>query len=145
MRTMPRLIGLTLTLTLIGVVFLHAQAPAPTPAPGGTPASSAERLDLVLRYWEQVMTSVQALEAECKRSRTSKRFGTTEHYEGVARFYKTPTPPSRASLDLRRKDNPAIIEKLILNDLGLWEYDVAAKELRASTRCRNGPARGRTT
>ena len=75
------------------------------------------------------MTSVEKLQADCKRSRSSKRFSTVENYEGIARFYKTPTPPSRASLDLRRTDNPSVVEKLVLNDLGLWEYDVGAKEV----------------
>jgi TIGR03009 family protein len=131
MRTIPRLIAMTLVTTLLGVVVLRAQVPA---QPGQTPTApnpdAAKRLDVVLGYWEQVMTSVEKLEADCKRARLSKRFNTVEHYEGKAQFYKTPTPPSRASLDLRRKDNPAIVEKLILNDVGLWEYDVGAKELR---------------
>ena len=134
MRTIPRLVAMTLTLTLTGVLVLHAQQPgqAPTgqaPSAGTNPAAD-QRLDIVLRYWEQVMTSVEKLQANCKRSRSSKRFGTVEYYEGTARFYKTPTPPSRASLDLRRTDNPAVLEKLVLNDLGLWEYDVGAKEVR---------------
>ena len=132
MRTIPRLIAMTVCLTLTGVVLLHAQAPGQAPtgqAPAANP-TGADRLDIVLRYWELVMTNVQALEAECKRTQISKRFETVEKYEGIARFYKTPTPPSRASLDMRRKDNPSVIDKLVLNDVGLWVYDLPKKELR---------------
>ena len=135
MRTIPRLIGMTLVSTLTGVVLAQQPGQVPAgqaPSAGINPPGQAgsDRLDIVLRYWEQVMTSVEKLEADCNRSRLSKRFNTVEYYEGKAQFYKTPTPPSRASLDLRRKDNPNIVEKLILNDVGLWEYDVGAKELR---------------
>ena len=120
-----RSIALTLALGLTAAPLMLAQAPPAAPA-------NSERLDLVLGYWEQVMTRVQALEAECKRSTVSKRYGNIDQYEGTARFLKSPTPgqPSRASLEMRKKDNPAVIEKLVLTGSALYEYAPSTKEVR---------------
>jgi TIGR03009 family protein len=145
-----RILTLGLTLTLAAVTF--AQAPPTTPPAAQPPAQPAnltpqqlaqqQRRDIVLSYWEQVMTSVQALEADCKRSTINKRFGNIEYYEGKARFLKSQVAgqSSRASLWMRKTDNPAVEEKIVLTGAALYVFVPSAKEVQVEELPKNGQA-----
>lgn len=110
-----------------------AQIPPPAPL---TPEEKAklQRLDLVLQYWEQAMTQVEKLEAECERVTEDKVFNTKESYKGTARFMKGAPGPdmtSRASLYLVKSDNKNIYEQFILSGAFFYEIAPAAKQIRA--------------
>jgi TIGR03009 family protein len=95
----------------------------PTPVP----QAAQGQLDQILNSWEQVTRQVTAFEAVCNRTRTSFRFGTIEKYEGNLRLLKAEPNLLYASLEMHRKEDAAVFEKLILNDRGLWAYDSTAK------------------
>ena len=99
------------------------QAP-PAPAPQ---AANVAQLDQILKFWEQVTGQVTAFEADCNRTRTSVRFGTTEKYAGTIRLLKGDPDMLYGSLELHRTDDEKIFEKLVLNDRGLWAFDATAK------------------
>src|SRR4051812_2032114 len=126
-----RMIAVSLGLALIAAVAGAQQAQQAPPAQAAPPVVD-QQLDLVLKYWEQVMTGVQSLEAECVRTTTDKVFKTQDVYVGTARFLKSQVPGqhSRASLELKKKDNPAVFEKLVLNGNFLYEYAAGTKEIR---------------
>jgi TIGR03009 family protein len=91
------------------------------------PQTAEARLDQVLNFWEQVTRQTTAFDAVCNRTRTSARFGTTEVYEGTLRLLKGDPDLLYASIEMHRKDDGAVFEKLILNERGLWAYDSVAK------------------
>ena len=99
----------------------------PGPAPQTAPQTAEARLDQILNLWEEVTHKVTAFEAVCKRTRTSVRFGTSEKYAGNIRLLKADPGLLYASLEMHRKDDSFVFEKLILNDRGIWAYDSAAK------------------
>ena len=99
----------------------------PAPAAPAVPQTAEARLDQVLNFWEQVTRQLTAFEATCNQTRTSARFGTSEKYAGTIRLLKGDPGLYYASLDLHRTDDEKIFEKLILNDRGLWTFDVTSK------------------
>ena len=93
-------------------------------------AAKPDRCERVLRYWEQTMASVPTLEADCKQTRTSRRFGTAEVYEGKFRYLQSPTV--HASVELQRTDDAKNRSKIVLNDDGVFIYQYDAKQVCAS-------------
>src|SRR5437764_675809 len=81
----------------------------------GQPPATPAPLDEVLLGWEKSMGSVKAMEVDLSRTRLDKTFGSTEIYEGKAKFVRSTLPgqPSRASLDLKMKARPEIFERYI--------------------------------
>ena len=96
------------------------------------PLTEAQRLDIVLGYWQDVMSKVKALEATCVRVSKDKVFKTEESYQGKARFLKSdiPNQTSRASLELENVGNKAVFEKIVLTGPYLYEFRPSAKEIR---------------
>jgi hypothetical protein len=106
---MPARISL-LSLALVSVAVISAQE---TPEP--------DRCEQVLKHLQQAMATVPALEADCKRTITSKRLATLEIAEGKIRFLRSPTPCG--SLELRRPEATQYSEKFVLNRQGLCLFD----------------------
>ena len=97
---------------------------------GTTPAQEApkaDRCDIVLKYWQQVMASVPAFEADCKRTVSLRRFGTAEVHEGKYRYLKAPTVC--ASVELHPAGVAKSCVKLVLNDDGVCDFQYDAKQL----------------
>ena len=90
-------------------------------------AAKPDRCERVLRYWEQTMASVPTLEADCKQTRTSRRFGTAEVYEGKFRYLQSPTV--HASVELQRTDDAKNRSKIVLNDDDSFHHQYDAKQV----------------
>ena len=116
-----RRITMAVAATMLSAAWLTAQPP-----------TEAQRLDLVLRYWQDVMSGVKALEAKCVRVTKDKTFKTEETYEGRARFLKSdiPNQPARASMELEKVGDKATFEKIVLTGPFLYEYAPSKKEIR---------------
>lgn len=114
-------------MSLAGVLLLgsvlHAQQPAAPPAAGIDPRNP---LDAHLLRWEQEMKKVETLAAQCTRTRIDKTFGSTDIYEGTARFLK----PNMAMLEMQKKGKPEVFEKYICTGTFLYEYVPANKIIR---------------
>jgi TIGR03009 family protein len=113
-----------IALLAVGVFLTPARLTAQNPP---APQSTEARLDQILNFWEQVTRQTTAFDAVCNRTRTSARFGTTEVYEGTLRLLKGEPNLLYASLELHRKDDGAVFEKVILNEKGVWAFDPTAK------------------
>jgi TIGR03009 family protein len=98
-------------------------APPAQPAPAG---AAAPRLDLLLKRWEQEMTNVRTLIAQCTREELNNVNMTTEVFTGSARYMR----PNLAMLDMQKKSNPQVYEKYICNGTSLYEYRPKNKLLR---------------
>lgn len=114
-------------MSLAGVLLLgsvlHAQQPAAPTAPVIDPRNP---LDAHLIRWEQEMKKVETLAAQCTRTRIDKTFGSTDIYEGTARFYK----PNMAMLEMQKKGKPDVFEKYICTGTFLYEYVPGQKIIR---------------
>lgn len=110
--------------TLVVASALTAQTP---PA-----ATSDPKLDEVLQQWEKAMTSIQSLLVHINRTTIDKTYQTTEVFEGTAKYLKSNLPgqPSRASLELVKRGQPQVFEKLICTGTFLYEYAPQTKVIR---------------
>lgn len=129
MRPMLMLVCLTAGgLAVSGGLALGQGVPA-AKVPVEPPADP--RLDAILKDWETTMGGVKSMVADLQRTRLDKAFGSTEVYEGQARFLRAPNPalPSQASLELRMKGNPAIFEKYVFSGTFLYEFRPSSKLL----------------
>jgi TIGR03009 family protein len=66
---------------------------------------------------------------QCNRTTVDKVWKSTEVYEGVAKYLKT-NQGNLASLEMKRKDNPAIYEKYVCSGTFVYEFAPGAKEIR---------------
>src|SRR5262245_42219849 len=98
-----------------GTALALAQEPIPPAAAG---------LDDVLKGWEPSMVKVSAMEVYLNRTRLDNTFGSTEIFEGKAKFVRSTLPgqPSRARLDLTMKGKPEIFERYIFTGTFLYEF-----------------------
>jgi TIGR03009 family protein len=109
---------------------LAQQAPPPPPAAGAT------QLDAVLAGWEQTMSSVRSLQADCQRTELNKTFQSTEIFKGTAKYLKAAGAGqgSRASLELYKQTpqgpSATIYEKYICTGTYLYEFVPANKVIR---------------
>ena len=95
-------------------------------------APSPAQLDAVLDHWEAAMRQISAVRGDLPADAdvAAASSGSSEVFEGTIRFLKSNPPAVAASVEMHRKDNPSVTEKLLLNDRGLWQFDAAAKEVR---------------
>lgn len=99
-----------------------------TPTPPATPPADPA-LDAILNGWEKSMGAVKSMVADCTRTRLDKTFGSSEVYEGQAKFVRSAVAgqPSRASLEMHMKGKPGIFEKYIFTGTFLYEYRPSSK------------------
>jgi hypothetical protein len=90
-------------------------------------SATSERCEIILKHWTQAMSEVPALEANCKRTTRSYRFDKTEVFEGEIRYLKAPVVYS--SVEMHRKDEPARLRKIVLNDAGLRFFDFDSRQV----------------
>jgi TIGR03009 family protein len=114
-----RKLGLTCTAFIICSLPLAAQGPAPAAQP--TP----ERLDQLLRAWEQRMISVDTLSTKCKRTDVHPLTKKQAIFMGDAAFQK----PGMAKIDLTHQDEigkkdteKTNFERMYCNDKYIAEY-----------------------
>ncbi len=113
---------LALPVFLAAVAVLSAQQPVPY----------HDKLDEVLLQWEKSMTGIQSLLVIINRVAVDKVFQATEVFEGKAKFMKSTQPgqPSRASLELTKKNRPDIYEKYICTGTFVYEFAPQDKVIR---------------
>src|SRR5262249_46974955 len=76
------------------------------------------RLDALLLQWEQKMTKVETIVAQCTRITEDKVRGRKEELAGTAKYMK----PNFAALDLQKRGNPQVYEKYICSGTYLYQY-----------------------
>jgi TIGR03009 family protein len=112
-------------LLIVGAaVSQQPQQQPPAAAPTHDPQNN--RLDAILLQWEAKMKEVEGLRAQVVHQTEDKAFRTRTVFEGTALYKK----PNLASLDLRRKDRPAVIEKFVCTGRNLYVFDQDSKEIR---------------
>lgn len=89
-------------------------------------------IENTLRNWEAAMAKVRALEAACQRTDENKVFQTKDVYRGTVRLHKGTA--IRASIHLRKSNDPNTFEHLILSDKDLYEFAPSSKEIRVHPR-----------
>jgi TIGR03009 family protein len=111
---------------LLGGLVLAQSAPPP-----GVPASNGQ-LDVILANWEKAMTDMRSMAAILSRTTIDKVFQSSEVFEGTAKFVKGQQPGqgARASLDLKKKNQPEVFEKFICHGNLLYEYAPQTKVIR---------------
>jgi TIGR03009 family protein len=113
---------LTLTTGLLGFASVLAQPPA---TPGAAPASD-QRLDELLRYWEQDAARMQMMVAEFKCTRKNKTFNKTETYTGSLKFMR----PEFARFEMSSVENPQTnYERFICTGSHLYVFRPAESTL----------------
>jgi TIGR03009 family protein len=114
-------------LALLGAALvtpaLLAQPPVVTPAP------APDRLDEVLLKWEQSMSRVSSLAAQCVRTKVDKTYQTTEVFEGVAKYLRV-DKTNYASLEMYKRGRRDIFEKWICGADAVYEFAPQNKEVR---------------
>lgn len=125
-----RRVVLTSFFSILGLTIaagLFAQAPPP-PTPG-TP----NKVDEILFQWEKTMSGVSSLIVYCNRTTLDKTYGTTDVFEGTAKFLKSSIPgqTSRASLEMFKKGRPEVFEKYVFSGNFLYEFSPGTKTIRA--------------
>jgi len=117
----------TIAVSVCWLIATVASAQAPLPVNGA--------LEVILADWETAMAKVQSLEASCKRTTIDRVFQTTEVDRGSIRFLRGtgPTPVHRASIHMKKLDNPANFEKLILSGTTVYEFAPSSNEVRVHT------------
>jgi TIGR03009 family protein len=113
--------GLAMVLLCMGGAPSIGQQPAELPGP-----PNSNQLDALLRRWEQQMTSVQTIVAQCRRTSVDKTFQGTEVFEGTAKYMK----PNLAMLEMQKQGNAQIFEKYICTGTFLYEYVPQGKVIR---------------
>lgn len=83
------------------------------------------RLDALLLQWEQMMTRVETVSAECTRITDDKVSGRKEEFVGKAKYMK----PNLAALYLEKKTKPDIFERYICSGTYLYEYRPQQKRM----------------
>jgi TIGR03009 family protein len=116
-----RYCGLALACLWLSGGALGAQQPA---APVLDP--NHNRLDSLLLRWEQQMSSVKTILAQCTRTSLDKTFQESEVFEGVAKYMK----PNLAMLEMAKKGKPQVFEKYICTGTYLYEYVPQNKVIR---------------
>jgi TIGR03009 family protein len=127
-----RKFGLTLASLVVVCAAANAQQAQTPPAgqtappaqPGLDPARN--KLDSLLMTWEQKMTAVQTILAQCTRTSVDKTFQVVEVYQGTAKYMK----PNLAMLEMRKKGKEDVFEKYICTGTFLYEYAPQEKEIR---------------
>ncbi len=114
-----RHLGLTCTAILILTMPLAAQGPAPASQP------SSERLDQLLKAWEQKMTSIQSLATKASRTDVHPLTKKPTTFVGDAAFMK----PNMARIDLTHQDEvgkkdeeKTNFERMFCNGQYIYEY-----------------------
>jgi TIGR03009 family protein len=114
-----RHLGLTCTAFVLCTLPVAAQNPSPMAQP------NPERLDQLLRAWEQRMTSVDTLATKCDRTDVHPLTKKQTTYVGDAAFMK----PSMAKIDLTHQDevgkkdvDKINFERMYCNDKYIAEY-----------------------
>src|ERR1700751_1005419 len=104
-----RYYGLAVAGVLLAIAGVCAQAPQQQPpaAPALDPVNN--RLDALLLQWEQRMKGIQFLTANCTRTTLDKSFGTSDVFEGQAKYMR----PNLASLLMTKKNKPDVYERFI--------------------------------
>jgi TIGR03009 family protein len=111
---------------LIATTLLLAQQP---PAPPGAPVlNPKDPLDAVLMNYEYKVKQIETLSAQCFRKKIDKIYG-PEEYEGEFRYMK----PNRASMELKKKNNPQFYEKYICTGSYVYEFLPSDKKMRIWT------------
>jgi TIGR03009 family protein len=121
-----RYFGLTCTAFLIWSLPLAAQGPAPTAQP------NLERLEQLLKAWEQRMTSVVSLATKCNRTEVHPLTKKPTTFIGDAAFMK----PNMAKIDLTHQDevgkkdsDKTNFERMYCNDKYIAEYSPRDKKI----------------
>ena len=114
-------------LSLPALLLVAALAAAQPGAPAQDP-NKDKMLDFVLANWEKAMTGLSSFSAECVRTTVDKGIGGTEVFTGHAKFLKSgPGQPSRALLELAKRNQPERFEKFLVTGTFLYEYVPARK------------------
>lgn len=110
-------LGLSCTAFLMLSLPLAAQGPAPVP--------STDRIDVLLKAWEQRMTSVASLTTRCERTDVHPLTKKQTTYVGDAAFMK----PAMARIDLTHQDDvgkpdaeKTNFERMFCNGQYIYEY-----------------------
>ena len=107
----------TLTIT-IAVLILSASS-----------LTAQQPVDVALDKWRDAAGKIRAFEADCERITRDRVFKVEEKYKGRIRFLKT-NASILASIEFKKIDNPAVFEKLIVDDRHLYEYASSMKQIR---------------
>jgi TIGR03009 family protein len=112
-------------LAVSAVLLLALSAPAQTTPPAAPAAPTPERLDQLLKAWEQRMTGVENFTTRATRTDTQPLTKKTNTYVGEAAFMK----PNLARIDLThqdelgKKDSEKVnFERMICNGQYIYEY-----------------------
>ena len=89
--------------------------------------AASEKCEIVLKYWQQAMSEVPALVADCKRTKWTQRFEKTEVFEGRIRYLKAPAVLS--SVEMHRVDEPARLQKIVFNEAGVRFMDFDTRQV----------------
>jgi TIGR03009 family protein len=111
-------------LTLAGLLLAASPSLAQQPTPAADPTQ--KRLDFLLGRWEQEMSNVKTLAAQCSRVTVDQTFQTTDIFEGTARYMK----PNLAMLEMQKKGQAQVIEKYICTGTFLYEFVPQNKVIR---------------
>ncbi len=95
----------------------QGQPPAAPPAPTGL-GPAKNQLDAVLLQWEKEMGAVQSLAAQLQRTTLNRVFNSTDVAEGSAKYLK----PNKALLELRKKGDAQVFEKLVFTGTFIFEF-----------------------
>jgi TIGR03009 family protein len=121
MRT--RLVAIGVLLFLV----LSAPAQAPNQAAPAAPLDPVNNpLDKMLLQWELSMKNIDTLQARVVQEREDNVLRTRVIKEGEARYMR----PNLFSLELHRKDKPAVFEKYVCTGAFLYEYSQQKSEVR---------------
>jgi TIGR03009 family protein len=121
----------TSLLALFGLLLmaLGAQAqPANSQAAPAAPLDPVNNpLDAMLLRWEGSMKKVETLKARVVQEREDNVLRTRVIYDGEALYMR----PNLFSLELRRRDKPAVFQKYVCTGTFLYEYNPLKSEIRA--------------
>jgi TIGR03009 family protein len=127
-------LGLTLMAVLVGSATLTAQAPVPQPSP--------ERLDQLLKAWEERMTGTETLFTKTSRTETHPLTKKTTTFVGEAAFQK----PNMARIDLTHQDEvgkkdeeKTRMERIFCNGQYIYEYAPSEKKIIIHDMPKNNP------
>jgi TIGR03009 family protein len=121
MRT--RLVAIGVLLLLV----LGAPAQAPNQAALAAPFDPVNNpLDKMLLQWELSMKKIDTLRASVVQEREDNVLKTRVIYDGEAQYMR----PNLFSLELRRRDKPAVFQKFVCTGAFLYEYSQQKSEVR---------------
>lgn len=109
------------------LLVLNAPAQAPSqPAPPAPLDPVNNPLDKLLVQMETNMKKIDTLQAQVVQEKEDSVFRTRVIYDGEARYMR----PNLFSLELRRRDKPAVFQKYVSTGRFLYEYNQLKSEIR---------------